>query len=174
MTPKVEGRQDEVTRYHRSTAVMVWSMLTFIVLLTALVWFRILSFEPRGYDRTLIGALYITIVVFGLGAITLRRTRFSAARLQDIASLRGTQGLLATLQQTTILVAALGEAIAVMGFVIFVMTGERSDMLRAAVIAVAVLLYAYPRRSAWEREVQLTRQNNGATPEAASAKGTIA
>jgi F0F1-type ATP synthase membrane subunit c/vacuolar-type H+-ATPase subunit K len=181
VTSKVEARQDEVTRYHRSTSVLVLVMIAFVTLLTLLVWLGVISFDPRGSDPTLLWALRITIVIFGLGAVALRRTRFSAARLQDIASLRGTTGLLSTLQQTTILVAALGEAIAVMGFVMMVMTGDRYDMLRAGVIAVAVLFYAYPRRSAWEREVELTRQGgagggdgNGDAAEASPTKGTFA
>ena len=172
---KVEDRQDEVARYHRATALIVWSMISFVVLLVALVWSGTLAFAQSPSDPTLVWALRISIVIFGLGAVTLRRTRFSGARLQDIASLKGTAGLLSTLQKTTILVAALGEAIAVMGFVMTVLTGDRNDMLRAGVIAVAVLFYAYPRRSAWEREVQLTRPNSGvASDDATSAKGTIA
>ena len=174
MTSKVEGRQDEVARYHRGTAVMVWGMISFVVLLVVLVWAEVFPLARPAVDPTLIWALRISIVVFGLGAVTLRRTRFSAARLQDIAALRGTGGLLATLQKTTILVAALGEAIAVMGFIITVLTGDRSDLLRAGVIALAVLFYAYPRRAAWERVVELTRQNSGASDDAASAKGPIA
>ena len=174
MIPQVGGQPDEVASYHRSTAAMVWAMISFVILLVALVWADVFPLARPAVDPTLIWALRISIVVFGLGAVTLRRTRFSAARLQDIASLQGTGGLLATLQKTTILVAALGEAIAVMGFIITVLTGDRSDMLRAGVIAIAVLFYAYPRRAAWQREVQLTRQHNGATGDAASVKGTIA
>ena len=175
MTPTVEGGQhDEVARYHRATALVVWGMISFVLLLVALVWAGALTLRPRAADPTLVWALRISIVIFGLGAVTLRRTRFSAARLQDIASLQGTRGLLATLQKTTVLVAALGEAIAVMGLVITVLTGDESDMLRTGVIAIAVLFYAYPRRTAWEREVQLTRQNSVPADDAAPAKGTIA
>jgi len=177
VTPKVEARQDEVTRYHRSTSILVSAMIAFVTVLTLLVFTGILSFDARGADPTLLWALRITIVILGLGAITLRRTRFASARLQDIASLRGTTGLLSTLQQTTILVAAIGEAIAVLGFAMTLMTGDRFDMLRAGVISVAVLFYAYPRRGAWEREVQLTSAGgDGGDDVAASSptKGTLA
>lgn len=174
MPLQVEAEQDEVRRYHRATAVTVWAMISFVVLLVALVWSGVVALAPAGNGRTLVLPLYITIVFFGLGAVTLRRTRFAAARLQDIASLEGPTGLLATLQKTTILVAALGESIALIGFVITLLTGDKSDMLRAAVIALAVLFYAYPRRRAWEREVQLTRQHRGVAADAASAKGTFA
>ncbi len=173
MTPKVEARQDEVALYHRKAMIPVLSMMWFVVAVTALVWTGVIAFEPRSPDPTLIWALRISIVVFGLGAITLRRTRFSAARLQDIASLRGETGLLATLQQTTFVTGAIGEAIAIIGLIITSMTGDKFDILRAAVIALAVLLYVYPRRAAWEREVELTRQNNGAVNKGATAKGTL-
>ncbi len=111
-------------------------------------------------DLIIKNGLLIAIVLFGLGAVTLRRTRFSAMRLRDIAALRGTTGLLETLQKTTIYVALIGGAIALMAFLISIMSGDGTDMLRLGVIAIAVLLYAYPRRVAWERAVIATQANN--------------
>jgi hypothetical protein len=74
-------------------------------------------------------------------------------RLKDIASLRGKSGLLKTLQDTTIQLAGIGGAVALMGFIIAMMTGDWTDMLRAGGVAVIVLMYAYPIKNAWQKAV---------------------
>ena len=96
-------------------------------------------------------ALWIAILVFGLGAFVLRRTRFAAMRLKDIAALKGVSGLLKTLQDTTVQIACIGGAIALMGFMLVILNGDWTYMLRAAGVSAIVLIYGYPFRSAWER-----------------------
>lgn len=106
-------------------------------------------FRPN--DPSIIMGLWIAILVFGLGAFVLRRTRFAAMRLKDIAALNGTSGLLKSLQDTTIQIAFIGGAIALMGFIVSILTGDWTGMLRAAGVSAIVLFYGYPFRSAWER-----------------------
>ena len=147
-----ESVSDELARRQRAAALTVAGMLLLTLILTALSFSNMEFSLPRAaYDPTLVTALWISIAIFGLGAVAFRRFRFSAMRLQDIAALRGLSALLATLQNTTRLVAFIGGAVALMGFAINILTGE--GMLRAALIAIAVLLYSYPRRSAWQRVV---------------------
>jgi hypothetical protein len=106
-------------------------------------------FRPN--DPSLIMGLWIAILVFGLGAFVLRRTRFAAMRLKDIAALKGMSGLLKSLYDTTIQIAFIGGAIALMGFIVTILTGDWTSMLRAAGVSAIVLIYGYPFRSAWER-----------------------
>lgn len=106
-------------------------------------------FRPN--DPSIIMGLWIAILVFGLGAFVLRRTRFAAMRLKDIAALKGTSGLLKSLQDTTIQIAFIGGAIGLMGFIVTILTGDWTSMLRAAGVSAIVLIYGYPFRSAWER-----------------------
>lgn len=127
----------------------------------------------RPGDPSLAMALWIGILVFGLGAFAFRRTRFSAMRLQDIAALHGVTGLLATLYGTTTLVAYIGAAIGLMGFIITILTGNPYDMLRAGGVAVIVLLYSYPSLSAWKRVVHGIEQTGDAN-DTPPAKGNIA
>jgi hypothetical protein len=87
-------------------------------------------FRPN--DPSLIMGLWIAILVFGLGAFVLRRTRFAAMRLKDIAALKGMSGLLKSLHDTTIQIAFIGGAIALMGFIVTILTGDWTSMLRAA------------------------------------------
>lgn len=153
MTPTPEGQTDELSRRHRTATIFVvgFVALNFVLLIVA---YLAAGRMMRTGDPSIIMALWIAILIFGLGAFVLRRTRFAAMRLKDIAALRGTSGLLKTLQDTTIQLAFLGGAIAVMGFIWAMLTRDWTNMLRAAGVSVIVLIYGYPFRSAWERVVR--------------------
>ena len=145
-------------------------VLTLLLLVVAFAWHEAV-YRPMG-PPSFPGALRIAILFFGFGAIVLRRTRFAAMRLQDIAALRGISGLLKTLQGTTLQVAMLALAIALMGFIGTILTNNEYEMLRAGLVALAVLLYCYPRLSAWQRVVRGIEQTGDAN--ASPAKGSVA
>jgi len=108
----------------------------------------------RAGDPSIVMGLWIAILIFGLGAFVLRRTKFAALRLKDITAVNGVSALLKTLQDTTIQVASIGGAIALMGFMIVILTGDWTNMLRAGGVAAIVLIYCYPFRVAWQRVVK--------------------
>jgi hypothetical protein len=171
VTQTFDGTQDELARRHRAAALVVWAMVALTLLLLALA----LSGALRGAlepDPQFGGTVRIVAAIFALGAIMYRRTKFSSMRLRDIGALRGPTGLLKTLQTTTVHVALVGGAIAVMCFVVGLMTGAASDRW-LCVIALAVLFYAYPRRAAWRSVVEATTEEPRAEAPPA-AKGTIA
>ena len=130
-------------------------MSFFLALSVVLVVIAYFSAERifRPADPKIAMGLWIAILVCGLGVFVLRRTRFSAMRLQDIAAVKGTSAMLRTLQGTTIQIAAIAGAIALMGFVITIITADWTNMLRAAGVSVIVLFYCYPFKSAWNRAV---------------------
>jgi hypothetical protein len=171
MAQESESIQAELARRHRTAAMVVGAMLGLTVALVAIGFAKSESLYRPG-DPSLAMALWIAILIFGLGSFVLRRTRFQTMRLQDIAALRGVSGLLASLQGTTIQIAFIGGAIALMGFVVMIMTGNKYDMLRAGGVAAIVLLYAYPQRSAWQRLVRAIEQSNNADD--SPSKGTVA
>ena len=172
MTQSPQSIEEELTRRHRAAAVVVTGMLLMTLVLVAIAYVAGESIH-RPVDTALASALWIAIMIFGIGAFVFRRTRFTAMRLQDIAALRGISGLLATLHGTTVQVAFIGGAIALMGFIVTILTGEFGDMLRAAGVAVIVLVYCYPLRSAWKRVVHGIEQTGDAN-DAPPAKGNIA
>ena len=140
----------ELSRRHRTASMFIVGFLILDLALLAIAYLAAdRLFRPR--DPSLIMALWIAIVVFGLGALVLRRTKFAAMRLKDIAALKGMSGLLKTLQDTTIQVACIGGAIGLMGFMLVIMSGDWTFTLRAIGVSIIVLLYGYPFRSAWER-----------------------
>ena len=106
-------------------------------------------------------ALRITILIFGLGSIALRRTRFATMRLQDIGALAGASGLLQTLEKTTIQVALIGAAISAVGLIATLLTGNDFYTYGASLVAIFVMLYCFPTRSSWERTLQQFAQVPG-------------
>lgn len=145
--------ESELETRHKATARTVQGLLIGVVLLSVLA-FVSKRFLTEQTHPSLHMAVLIIILGLGLGAIAFRRTRFSAMRLQDIAGLRGTSGLLITLQRTTLEIALIGATAAVVGFGATLVTGDDTYTYRAGLVAVAVLLYCYPVRTAWQRAVQ--------------------
>lgn len=95
--------------------------------------------------------LWITILALAVAAFLLRRAIFAAQTLRDAATLHGVGGLLASLQNKTVLIASFGLIAAILGFVIALMSGSWFDMLRAAAIAAIVLFVSFPRKVVWQR-----------------------
>lgn len=143
----------ELALRHKTTVTTVWSLLVAVVLLCVLA-FVSKKFLTQQINSSVDIAARISILIFGLGAITLRRTKFAAMRLQDIGALKGPSGLLITLQRTTVQVAIIGAAIGAIGFVATLLTGSELYTYVAAVVGVVVILYAYPVRRSWERAIQ--------------------
>src|SRR5215467_8679129 len=149
MTPTPEGWSNELSRRLWTATMFIVGFLVLDLLLLAIAYLGAERlYRPR--DPSLRGGLWIAILVFGLGAFVLRRTRFAAMRLKDIAALKGMSGLLRTLEDTTIQIAFIGGAIAIMGFAWAMLTHDWTNMLRAAGVSAIVLIYGYPFRSAWE------------------------
>lgn len=170
-----EKTADELTRRHRAAATIVSALMTFTLALIALAYAGVRPLVDLNFiDPTTYVALWIVILFAGLGAIALRRMRFGAVRLQAIASAKGVSALLATLHKTTVHVALFGIVIAIIGYLLSMRSGYPSDMLKAGIIAIAILLYAYPRRASWQRVLAATQTREGLTTDAPTAKGTIA
>ncbi|HEX8285155.1 MAG TPA: hypothetical protein VF588_17475 [Pyrinomonadaceae bacterium] len=170
MAQTVEGTpQGELERRHAAAARVVKAVAGFTLLLMILALTHVFAGAVR-FNPTTANTLRFVIIFLGVGAIVFRRTRFSAMRLQDIGALRGPAGLLRTLETTTVTVALIGALIALLGFVISVMTEVGTDMLYLGVIAVAVLVYCYPRLAAWRAVVAAAERGEG--DPVGAAKGT--
>ena len=155
MSENIESIQDELSRRHRSATMIVLFFLALAVVLLVIAYFAGERISRPGDPRIAMG-LWIVILVCGLGVFVLRRTRFAATRLQDIAAVKGTSAMLRTLQGTTIQIASIAGAIALMGFIITIIVAPHdwTNMLRAAGVSVIVLMYCYPFKSAWNRAVR--------------------
>ncbi len=150
----------ELASRHKSATTTVLSLLIAVVLLSVVAVVGKKFLTPRA-NPSLDIAVRITILIFGLGAITWRRTKFSPMRLQDIGALKGASGLLATLQRTTVQVALIGTLIGSIGFAATLFTASEYYSFVAGIVGAVVILYGYPVRSAWERAVQRFAPSSG-------------
>jgi peptidoglycan/LPS O-acetylase OafA/YrhL len=166
---EVPSVQTELIRRHTTTARTVLALLIGVALV-CVVGFLSKRFVTPQTNPSLDMAVRISILILGLSSVALRRTKFSAMRLQDIGSLQGPTGLLATLERTTLQVALLGGALALIGLAGTLFTGNDFYTYAAAVVAIAVLLYAYPVRRAWE--AALRRFASAENPPDSPAKTT--
>src|SRR5436189_1239344 len=102
-----QSPSDELSRRHRTATMVVLGFLILDIMLLVIAYLAAdRLFRPR--DPSLTMALWIAILILGLGAFVLRRTRFAPMRLKDIAALKGAAGLLKTLQDTTLQIACIG------------------------------------------------------------------
>jgi hypothetical protein len=150
LDPTSPEAQAELARRHKSAAITVVGLLVATVLLS------VVAFLSDAYliekpNPPLDIAVRIVILVFGLGAVVWRRTKFQPMRLQDIAGLGGVPALIKTLEKTTVQIALLGASIAAIGFIATLMTGNERYSYWAGAIAVVVFIYSYPTKSSWLR-----------------------
>jgi len=140
-------------RRHKATATTVGGLMVASILL-AIGAYVSKSFLRQQNNPPLDIGLRITILIFGLGSIALRRTRFATMRLQDIGALGGASALLRTLEKTTIQVALIGAAISAIGFIATLLTGNDFYTYGASLVAVFVMLYCFPTLSSWRLTLQ--------------------
>lgn len=150
MDPTSPEAQGELARRHKAAATTVLGLLVATVLLSVVAFLAKPYFSPN--DSSVINmAVRIVILILGLGAVVWRRTKFQPLRLQDIFGLAGVSGLLKTLEKTTIQLALLGAAIASIGFIATLVTGNEWYTYLGCAVAILVFVYCYPTKSSWLR-----------------------
>jgi len=157
---QIETNGANFDKRYRATQITVISaiLVTTGILIVSLTTPGIFS-GTDSPDPTLAIALRISIAMFAIGIIVFRRVRLQPARLRDIYGIQGMTGLLGSLQTTTVILAALCEAIALMGFGLAYYAGDLLSVRFASIIALALLaFYTYPRRPVWQRIVEYVQQ----------------
>jgi hypothetical protein len=126
--PSSPDAQAEVARRHKAAATTVIALFISTVLLSVLAFVARPYLEEKPPNLPLDFGVRITVLMLGLGAIVWRRNKFSAMRLQ---------------------IAVLAEAIATIGFVTTIITGNQLYTYWSGAIAAVVLVYCYPTKSSW-------------------------
>lgn len=143
----------ELEKRYRTTAIIVSAQIFFAIVL--IITAQFFTFDPNpSISQQTLTTLWIAIIFIAIGAFVLRRMFFRWDRLKDVTLLKGISGLLKTLQLTAIILGCLAETIAVAGFVITVLSGEKFEMLRAGITAIIVFLINFPRKSVWRKIVE--------------------
>lgn len=161
--PTSPDAQAEVARRHKAAATTVIALFITTILLSVLAFVARPYLEEKPPNLPLDFGVRIVVLMLGLGAIVWRRNKFSAMRLQDITGLAGVSGLIRTLEKTTIQLAILAEAIATIGFVTTIVTGNELYTYWSGAIAAVVLVYCYPTKSSWLKTVNRFTRPAGST-----------
>ena len=152
MEPNPADINSELNRRQKAASRTIFGLLVAVVLLALLAFIMRERLIPH-VSPTLDMPIRITILILAFGSIAWRRTKFQTMRLQDIAALQGSVGLLKTLERTTLQLAVLAAAIAAIGFVGTLLLANEYYTYSACGAALLVLIYSYPIKSAWERTV---------------------
>lgn len=154
MDPISPEAQAELARRHKSAATTVLGLLVGVILLSIMAFVSRAYLELKPPNLYLDWATRLMVLFFGLGAVVWRRNRLSAMRLQDITGVAGVSGLLKTLEKTTLQLALLAAAIAVIGFGVTLIQGNELYTYWSCAIAIVVLIYCYPTKSSWLKTVR--------------------
>ena len=98
-------------------------------------------------------AFYGVAASLAIGSILVRRAMLHRTKLEVVAVTRGVEGLIKHLLNSTIIAAAITEIVGLLALLVAFFGGDQNDVIRLSVVALAVLVLNYPRRSAWERAV---------------------
>ena len=146
-----ENRSELEKRYRTTVLVIVFQILTVIALIIA-AWFIAQTSENSITGQSLT-TLWVAVLFIAVGAFVIRRLIFSWERLKNTALLKGIKGLIQKLQINSIILGVIGEIVAIMGFLIAVLSGNKWEMFRAGAIALVVFLANFPRKSTWVKIV---------------------
>ena len=135
---------------YRTSVIAVSVQILIMLVLTVVAWL-IITYSNNDISEQASMALWGTILLIAAGSFVLRRMLFSWERLKSIALLKGIPALVDGLQANTILLGALGEVVAIMGFLVAVLSGNKFEMLRAGAISLIVFLMNFPRKSVWQK-----------------------
>jgi hypothetical protein len=152
VTSDAEENPIQVAAVHRTALTLVLALTMSIVVYTG-VGLLVLSLRGTQIQAQLPYAFYAAAAVLAIGSLLVRRVQLHRMKLEGVAATRGVEGLIKHLLNTTILSAAIAEIIGVLALLVAFFGGDQNDVIRLGVVALAVSLYNYPRRSAWQRAV---------------------
>ncbi|HSK73013.1 MAG TPA: hypothetical protein VK892_15040 [Pyrinomonadaceae bacterium] len=144
--------QIELDKRYRTAAFVFIAQIVMALVLIAVAWFLAQTSENEATSQSLF-TLWLVILFIAVGSFILRRALFNWERLSNIAVLKGIPGLLQTLQNNSILLGSLGELIAVIGFLVAILSGDKWEMFRAGAVAMIVFLANFPRKATWQKIV---------------------
>lgn len=143
---------DELNAKYRQAAIIITAEIIIVIVLMAVAWFGIFSFESTASAST-VTALWVAIIFAAVGSFILRRVFFNWEKLTNTVLLKGISGLISHLRLNAIILSTFAVVIAIIGFIITAFTGDGYQMLRATAIALIVNLINFPRRRVWEQIV---------------------
>jgi hypothetical protein len=139
----------ELNNRYRTTVFIVLGQIFVILLLIAAAGFAGVRIQNNLSEQDFT-TLWVAVLFIAVGSFLLRRMFFDWERLKNIALLKGISGLLGTLQRNSIMLGGFAVLVALLGFVITILSGNSSDIFRAGAIALVVFFINFPRKTVWQ------------------------
>lgn len=124
MTEVSNENSGELEKRYRTTVLIILAQILLVPVLTLISWlgFARIEINTANLDFT---TLWIGVLFIAIGTFILRRLFFGWERLKNIALLKGTSGVLSSMQRNSIILSLMGELIAVIGFLISIFSGKQ-------------------------------------------------
>lgn len=135
---------------YRTTVIVFGVQILVTLALIVVAWF-VVTYSHNDVSDQALYAIWLTILFVAAGSFVLRRALFSWERMKNVALVKGLAALFDGLQANTILLGTLGVIVGILGFLATVLSGNKTEMLRAAAISLIVFLMNFPRRRVWQK-----------------------
>jgi hypothetical protein len=108
--------------------------------------------DPVSGSETWSKPVFACVIGIGLMVVILRRIMLSQI-VMGKAVLRGMNAVLDKLMTMTIVCLAVAELVALLGLVLYMLTGDYQYSWRLGIVSIFLILYSFPRRGEWKRAV---------------------
>jgi hypothetical protein len=150
--------QKALNARYRSTALVVAALAASVLIYLLIGW---LLTPPASSNSLDLGkAFYLASLILGLAVVALRRLLLSPIRLRRAAA-QGLSAVLSSLGTASIIGAALGEAVGILGLLAYLLIGEFEYNWRLGVIGLLLIIYSFPRRGEWVRAASAATTESG-------------
>jgi F0F1-type ATP synthase membrane subunit c/vacuolar-type H+-ATPase subunit K len=155
MINRSENRiRSAIAASHRVAAIVVLAIASSIALYAMIALAVAVGAKPQRDINQLRAALYLVALILAIGSIAVRRILLGADRLDSMVRRQGAVSLASHFLKVTLISAAMGEAVALIGLTVSIVSGEAADFFRLGAVGLAMALISYPRRSAWEQAIE--------------------
>jgi hypothetical protein len=143
--------QKAISQRYRMAVILVFGFFV-----TVLIYLFIARFitpgEPVPGSENWMRPVIAGIIALGLVVVVLRRLLMSQTIIKQASHL-GVDAVLGKLMIVTIMSLVAAELVAILGLLLYFLTGDYQYSWRLGVVGIFLVLYSFPRRGEWETAV---------------------
>lgn len=148
--------QKTMNAIYQRTQLIVIALAVSLLLLIALGW--VIPARPDASYLDWTKNFYLIAIAIGTGVVVVRRLFLASFRLK-MARASGIASVLNTYSTTSIICAALGEAVGMLGLVAYLLTADRQFSWRLGIVGLLIIAFSFPRRFEWLKAVREAEQD---------------
>lgn len=137
-------------KHFQTTKIIVMFEFLFSFSLIVLGWFWA-ALRDNSVISGAISLIWGTIILLTIASFILRRVLFTMERLKRLSDQKN---LVQGLQINTIFLNLIGVIVAVFGFIIAALSGNKFEIMRAGIISLIIFITNFPRKGVWEGIIQ--------------------